>query len=171
MHDIISWIPFAVNLLGVLQNILFQKEKTVLTKKKHCASFGCSENTVCDATTHSFPNGPKISKLLIIFVSNTCAEWDPQKHDYICSQHFTEDDYINNPIRAARNNLNSSLHKTIYSSCFLCCAQVWQNWLVVTLHRLSFINNKHVKNWNSQFSQTNLKDLAWLNKLCNNSKF
>ncbi|XP_075554942.1 uncharacterized protein LOC142587666 isoform X1 [Dermacentor variabilis] len=65
---------------------------------RHCCAQGCYNSIVGrDSPSHTFPKDEKVRKLWIRACQPSRPAWKPLKNDFICADHFVDDDYATSP--------------------------------------------------------------------------
>ncbi|XP_065290876.1 peroxynitrite isomerase THAP4-like isoform X2 [Dermacentor albipictus] len=65
---------------------------------RHCCAQGCYNSIVGrDSPSHTFPRDEKVRKLWIRACQPSRPAWKPLKNDFICADHFVDDDYATSP--------------------------------------------------------------------------
>ena len=67
-----------------------------------CVAAGCSNTHGPNISLHRFPSNPILRDKWTKQVNRTRAHWKPTKHSVLCSEHFTADCFIEEPIIAAK---------------------------------------------------------------------
>lgn len=65
---------------------------------RRCFAQGCrNKGAGRDTPSHMFPRDEKLRQLWIRAVQPSRPGWTPGKHDFVCSEHFCDDDYRTSP--------------------------------------------------------------------------
>ncbi|XP_049526473.1 uncharacterized protein LOC119457901 [Dermacentor silvarum] len=65
---------------------------------RHCCARGCYNSIVGrDTPSHTFPKDEKMRKLWIRACQPSRPAWRPLTNDFVCADHFVDDDYVTSP--------------------------------------------------------------------------